>query len=134
MNYKLEAACGCNTGYVRSNNEDNFYFDKRILPPDNKALKHAVSVVYKESGRNEIFSVFDGMGGEEDGQIASFLAASKLKELYATLEDYIIPPKEFLTDVVLKMNDTVWKEAEVNFSHMGTTAVIHWRCWSVFCF
>ena len=29
MAYILDAACGCNTGKVRKNNEDNFFFDGR---------------------------------------------------------------------------------------------------------
>ena len=31
MAYKLDAACLCNTGRVRKNNEDNFYFDGKRM-------------------------------------------------------------------------------------------------------
>ena len=32
MECRLSAACLCNMGRVRGNNEDNFYFDGRTMP------------------------------------------------------------------------------------------------------
>jgi protein phosphatase len=70
------------------------------------------------------FGVFDGMGGEADGQVASFLAARQFKEECGKLREYVIPPKEFLENTIAAMNDVVAKEADKSFNRMGTTAVV----------
>ena len=44
MPYILEAACLCNTGKVRKNNEDNFFFDGRCLPAENDGLKQPITM------------------------------------------------------------------------------------------
>ena len=38
MECRLSAACLCNMGRVRGNNEDNFYFDGRTMPLDHTCL------------------------------------------------------------------------------------------------
>lgn len=38
MECRLSAACLCNMGRVRGNNEDNFYFDGRTMPLDHTSL------------------------------------------------------------------------------------------------
>lgn len=119
----LCAACNCNVGKRREKNEDNFYFDDRILPQENIGLKRAISAQLSVE-HSVSFGIFDGMGGEADGQIASFLSASVFKRDCATLNDYVMRPKEFLRDAVTHMNDAVWPIAEENFNHMGSTAVI----------
>ena len=35
---QLQAACGCNQGKKRNNNEDNFYFDGSYMNSDNHGL------------------------------------------------------------------------------------------------
>lgn len=42
MSMKIEAACGCNIGRIRSNNEDNLYFNGLILEEKNIGLKDIV--------------------------------------------------------------------------------------------
>ena len=36
---RIDAACACKTGLVRSNNEDNFYFAGHILDRKNSGLE-----------------------------------------------------------------------------------------------
>ena len=96
MKYGLEAACHCHVGRIRSNNEDNFYFDDRILMQENRGLKKAISIRVSCTERFATFGIFDGMGGEEDGQVASYLAADSYREKCHMLEYYVVPPKEFL--------------------------------------
>ena len=42
MRFLIEAACGCHTGKIRKNNEDNLYFDGKCLERENHGLKYPV--------------------------------------------------------------------------------------------
>ena len=124
MAFKIEAACGCNIGRRRTNNEDNFYFDNRILPKDNRGLKTAVAISQMLE-REQCYGVFDGMGGESYGEEASFLAAAVTKNREKILADFIYPPKQYLTDLIQEMNDEVCKKSEqLGSGRMGSTAVL----------
>lgn len=124
MEYQLEAACCCNKGYVRQNNEDNLYFNGEILPQENDGWGEENIISCSSAKPGVSFGVFDGMGGQEDGQIASFLAAKDFKERFIQLPDNKEEPIAFLKSALLAMNDVVWKTAEKRFNQMGTTAAI----------
>ena len=66
MNLKLNVAGVSNIGKIRTNNEDNFYFDGEIMPMYNNGTKE---ILFKELDNNRpiCFAVFDGMGGESKG-------------------------------------------------------------------
>ncbi len=122
--YQIEAACCCNMGRRRSNNEDNFCFDNRVLPKDNTGLKHAVTVERKLE-REQFYGVFDGMGGESYGEEASFLAATVAQDSSKILADFLYPPGKYLISLVQKMNKVVCeKSEELNSGRMGSTAVM----------
>jgi len=123
MNFSLEAACGCDIGKIRKNNEDNFFFDNRCLEEINVGLKH---VVYYEKAlkHEELLAVFDGMGGENYGEVASYAAANCMKNYRRKLLDYFVPEKKFLQNLCLKMNEAVLeKQKELYTERMGTTVV-----------
>jgi protein phosphatase len=123
MDFTLEAACLCNTGRVRKNNEDNFFFDGRCLEADNNGLKHAVTM--KRPLQQDTFvAVFDGMGGENFGEFASFAAASCMRESLQRLEDYVVPERSFLNDLCQRLNNAVVARARELFTErMGSTLV-----------
>lgn len=123
MAFILDAACLCNIGKIRRNNEDNFFFDGRCLPETNEGLKHPVSMVH--TLRKEIcVAVFDGMGGENFGEAASFAAADEMQRTTRKLKDYFFPEKRFLKDMCTKLNDVVLERArELCTSRMGSTMV-----------
>lgn len=124
MAFRMEAACGCNIGRRRTNNEDNFYFDNRLLPKENTGLKAAVAVE-RPLEREQCYGVFDGMGGESYGEEASFIAAAVAKNTEKLLADFIYPPKKYLTDLIRKMNQAVCDRSEqMGSGRMGSTAVL----------
>ena len=124
MAYILEAACGCNMGKVRQNNEDNFFFDDRCLPVENTGLKKPVPAVFKLN-RPICVGVFDGMGGAENGETAAFLAARTLKEKVKLLEDFVIPERHFLLDTCDAMNRAIVETSDLELmGNMGSTAVM----------
>ena len=78
--YRVTAACGCNIGKVRRNNEDNFYFDGCFLPQENTGLE-IIKGYQGKLGQPICFGVFDGMGGEACGEEAAYLAAKTMWEV-----------------------------------------------------
>lgn len=124
MAYTIEAACGCNIGRRRTNNEDNFYFDNRQLPLENEGLETAIAIesVLK---REQCYGVFDGMGGENYGEEASYVAATVVKDTEKLLKNYIFSPRKFLKKLILDMNDKVCaRSEEMDSGRMGSTAVM----------
>ena len=123
MTYVLEAACACSVGKIRSNNEDNFFFDGRCLEEINTGLRHPVTATLPL--RREIcLAVFDGMGGENYGESASFAAASCLQKQTRRLRDYFIPERRFLQECCQKLNEAVLaRSRELCTERMGSTLV-----------
>lgn len=124
MIFQLSAACGCNMGRVRKNNEDNFYFDGKSLPEENKGLGGCIAkkVVLENDA---FFAVFDGMGGEEYGEKASFAAAEISKEKAIRNSRYTTGSRAFLQQLCDEMNHSVCKcQKELHVSRMGTTAAM----------
>lgn len=123
MRYIIHAACGCHTGRVRKNNEDNFYFDGKCLELENHGLKHSVAI--EQRLKNGLcLAVFDGMGGENFGEHASFAAARQLQKTERKLADYFIPERKYLLRLTDLMNNAVVKaQEELLTEHMGSTMV-----------
>lgn len=123
MKFAIDAACGCNIGKIRSNNEDNFYFDGKCLEVENNGLKHPACL--EETLKNGLcLAVFDGMGGENFGEYASYAAARELQQIERKLADYLIPEKKYLNRIASQLNDAVVATAkELGTNRMGSTMV-----------
>ncbi len=121
MVYTYNASCGSFSGNARSNNEDNFYFNKKHLPVSNKGLKNPI----KCRGTTDepfVFAVFDGMGGEARGEEASCLASEMFAKEAKTLEEIAISGKEFMIQACEIANDAINKRTkERQLGTMGTT-------------
>lgn len=119
----LDAAVLCSTGRVRTNNEDNFYFNGSYLKQENVGLAKAVHK--KISGKNDsVFCIFDGMGGGDYGEAASFSGAKALKKEWTQI-DQILHPERFLEELCQTLNLAVCAEQEVLGSErMGSTMAL----------
>ncbi len=124
MIFQLSAACGCNTGRVRKNNEDNFIFDGKSLPEENTGLNgYIVKRSYLE--KEVLFGIFDGMGGEAYGEKASFAATEAIKEKAERCNRFAIGPRALLKQLCDEMNRAVCKQQKaLSVSRMGTTAAM----------
>jgi len=71
-------------GRVRENNEDNFYVNGVILPQD---IANCLFSLDGIAGAPSVFAVCDGMGGEDDGEVASRLAVKTLAAVQKQLTD-----------------------------------------------
>lgn len=123
MKFTIEAACGCHTGKVRKNNEDNFYFDGKCLEQEHSGLKYPACMESSLKGGLS-FAVFDGMGGENFGEIASYAAARQMQLTERTLADFFIPERKYLERVIEQLNDAVVNaQKEMCTDRMGATMV-----------
>lgn len=135
--YKITSYAMSHIGKVRSNHEDNFLLDNGDLI-DNKIQKnikidHAInSKQYIESSYNKrtnqgIFTVCDGMGGHNCGEIASFIAVKNLSKL----KDKILQNNNIQSSIVSFQKYIEYTNNDIlNFSKnnnetkgMGTTLV-----------
>ncbi len=123
MGFVIEAAGGCHIGKVRKNNEDNLYFDGKCLESENIGLKNPV-YVEAPIRKGLCYAVFDGMGGENFGEIASYAAARKMQQTERTLRDYLIPEKKYLNRLSMNLNEAVLQAKRAQSTdRMGTTMV-----------
>lgn len=121
MELKIQVSCVSNIGEIRSNNEDNIFFDGYILKMYNNGT-HNTLVKEITTKEPKCFAVFDGMGGECKGEKASFYAAETFnKECKNILLEM---PEIFLLNTCFKMNDRICQEQEIDKCYMGTTAAI----------
>lgn len=76
MTYKLTGTLISDEGYKRSNNEDNFslFGTYRKNTEENKSRFSCIT-----STNGEYTAVYDGMGGEDAGEVASLIAAETIK-------------------------------------------------------
>jgi len=113
MPYKISSACISNIGKVRENNEDNFCFDGIIMNEKNKGVKNILTKNFS-SNDNKVFAIFDGMGGHDNGERASYLASLTLKEKKDK-------NKIDWNDFVFNANDRICSEMIKNKKRMGST-------------
>ena len=119
---RISAACGCHTGRRRKNNEDNFFFAGRYMTSDNNGLGSILEKSFSLK-KDRFFAVFDGMGGGEYGEIASYIAA-KATEQYLNAEEAadIADKKDYLEKMCTHVNDRIFKETlRLDAEMMGST-------------
>lgn len=119
MLHLFKAACLCHTGRIRANNEDNFYFNGISLPEEHNGLTETLTA-QGSFLKSRLFGIFDGMGGENNGEAASFEAANEAATMMAS--HIKTEASAFLTQMCHNMNVSVFKRAQALFtSHMGST-------------
>ena len=81
-NYYLSYACISDKGLIRHNNEDNYCCDGQIRRVDDTDKKSINGIVHNDA--KHVFGIFDGLGGEESGEVASYIAAESANLLMET--------------------------------------------------
>ena len=125
MGYQIEYAYTCHTGKVRANNEDNFWCCGESLEAEHFGTDH-VLVGCEHQSQVPLMAVFDGMGGESCGEMASFLAADACGGYYRDHKEEIFTmPGKFWAEICKYMNKEVCEYASENkINSMGTTAAM----------
>lgn len=110
---KINALVKSGEGKVRSNNEDNFYFNG-LFKEDTSLNGFEYSCDCSE--KIQLYAVCDGMGGVAYGEVASLIATSMLKK---PSEENIA---DQITDNLLEINSAIEaKRQELLCTQMGTT-------------
>ena len=119
MHYKIHYSCLSHIGNIRSMNQDNFICDGRYMDMGDMPIEFPLCGT-KTSKEISVFGVFDGMGGEECGEIASYIASKAASS--------IVIGKEATADLsqfCQKANNDICDYATLHeVSSMGTTAAI----------
>lgn len=121
MAYKIEYYYASHLGRLRKANQDNFICIEEYLSYRNNGTDGICSgeITTKEQ---PVFGVFDGMGGEECGEMASYLAAKTIAEL-----DREGDPEKALENYCRNANQKICEYTkEQGLNSMGTTAAILW--------
>jgi len=115
MKYIIDYALCCDKGRLRSKNQDNFLCEGVFLPVENNGLESLMTGSLS-SKDFPVLAVFDGMGGEQMGEYAAFIAASTLKEKLCENK------AEALSEYCLEINRNICRFASENgIRSMGTT-------------
>ena len=109
-------------GCVRANNEDNLYCAGTMLLAESREIPFSLS---DELSPPCVFAVFDGLGGQAEGERASLLAAQTLQGCEA---DILQADRKTVDDeiqaYVERINNLLCKEMCERSVRMGTTMVL----------
>lgn len=119
MNYKIHYYCWSHIGKCRTVNQDNFICAGKYMDGDDELFAFPL-VGHLTHGHPTLMGVFDGMGGEECGEVASLLAAQCALEVSVGEK-----PIEVLLKFCKDANERICKYASENeIVAMGTTAAL----------
>lgn len=125
MTYHINYAYACHAGKVRTNNEDNFWCCGESLPAENQGLKE-IHTGMKMRENAPVMAVFDGMGGESQGEMAAYLASAEFGKYYNSHKKSLKKsPELFLQEACQVMNEAVCRYSRENrIASMGTTVAL----------
>ena len=119
MHYKIHYSCLSHIGNVRSVNQDNFICDGRYMDNDGTSIEFPICGT-KTSKEVSVFGIFDGMGGEEYGEIASYIASKTASDIEIGKD-----ATEALSKFCQKANLDICDYATLHeIPSMGTTAAM----------
>lgn len=124
---KIGLFISSDTGAVRKNNEDNFTVNGKIRHLDNKNINISGIIALD---RVSMLGVFDGMGGEEMGDVASEIGAQLSGNLLHMLDSGIESDfDDIINDYVNSSNNQICKCLNNNGSKRGGTtfALVYFR-------
>lgn len=122
MAYSIEYAALCSKGLIRDKNQDNFWCNNVYLNSVNEGLPEILTGIINAADF-PAFAVFDGMGGEQQGEMAAYIAAVNFDALIKQSNNPDI--KAFLQSTCIELNQRICEYQTENYIRtMGTTAAI----------
>lgn len=119
MHYGILYACVSHIGRIRRMNQDNFICGGRYMETGGDDIAFPLCGI-KSSKDPSVFGVFDGMGGEERGEVASYIAAKDAAAIELGKD-----AAAALSRFCQKANADICGYADENeLSAMGTTAAM----------
>ena len=124
MVYTLQSACLSHIGSRRGNNEDNFFFNGLCMEEQHRGT-HDPLLMERVLSEELCLGVFDGMGGENYGEQASFAAAQALQAQAKKQKQFYQSGGKYLEGLTQELNSAVFQRAqELMTSRMGTTMAL----------
>ncbi len=118
--HSLEAAGATHIGLVRQSNEDCFYLDTFETSDQDSPLNHP--------HLQGVFILCDGMGGHEQGEVASSIATFQLAQILMDHKNSNFVTELGLKSSIYQTNQTIHQENlqlhQLGLGRMGTTAVV----------
>lgn len=119
MEYNISYSCISHKGKLRAINQDNFICNGDYIKTDDSEIEYPL-IGAVSSKTPTLFGIFDGLGGEERGEIASYIAAKTASAIKFG--------KDIISDLLKfcqKANADICDDAnESEVSAMGTTAAV----------
>ena len=120
--FVIHYAAQSNMGLVRDNNEDNLFLDGEFL--EGLALLKPFQSSGKVNADAVLFSVCDGMGGEEYGEEASLIAVKVLKNNWSELVQTNTDFASSILKCINEINDRICRLITLKGKRMGTTLAL----------
>lgn len=121
--WRFEMLCSSHTGCLREHNEDNFCFFGKTMPLEHQSLNGRFKL-NANCIKPIVVGVFDGMGGQSRGELASFAAAQELARI-AAAKDGAPWDDETLVQLIRHLNSVVLLAGEdQRATNTGTTATL----------
>lgn len=118
MSYVIEYFCRTHIGKYRRMNQDNYCCESKYSEDETLTQGRQDGVVTNLD--NKAFGIFDGMGGEEKGEVASYIAAKIISEYLFNQK-----PELSLLEYCQSANAKICSYMDENqVQSMGTTAAI----------
>ncbi len=119
-----KTAVSVDKGHVRANNEDNIFFDGVFLTPDNR--DEGIDITADTDKNLLVYAVFDGMGGAEFGEEASYIAAEVTNEYYAHIRSLNTNEIDsFVIGLIMDANKRIYNRTEeIGSGRMGATVAM----------
>lgn len=117
---KYDVFVSTNVGYAMKNNEDNFAINTEIKPKGKNNLN------LRGYGADEpmMCSVFDGMGGEANGDIASHICAVVAVEFFKYITNKNISAKKCINQFVENCNTLIQQNLKNNKTKRGGSTFV----------
>ena len=103
----LSASLKSGKGSVRTNNEDAYYFNGRFA--ELRDMDQETNLEHVNLEESALFAICDGMGGYENGEVASYTAVSRMPMLQSALKSTDFPTA--ITQWVEETNTEINKAA-----------------------
>ena len=125
----IDAACCCSKGRVRAVNEDNYYFDGRYASSGGAGyegiLRTSIRMPDLSAQKGRLFAVFDGLGGSDYGDAASYASAVAASDYLNVRGNMDVSDIRSSLDALYRhMDRAVSRKAKaLGTGDMGSTAV-----------
>lgn len=122
--FLLNAVAICDVGKVREKNQDNLFFDKKLLKEHHLSMNTPVTVEGRDTMIPQVFGVFDGMGGHLKGETASFITALETARNVLDQSWETSGVQGFYERICQDANQKVCMEISKVKARVGTTAAM----------